>query len=139
MSELMKSMTVMSCAALLAACGAIGGGQKSEGGTHTLTGGAEAAPTSEATPQPARPRGDTQRGMTGTTPGGETGGAAGASTGATPGSSGATGGDATTGGAEAAPTTEGTPPAPSSGSSPQGGGGAGGLYDQPGGLQAPRY
>ncbi len=116
MKEQMKTMAPLLCAALmLSACGSTGGGQKSEGSTHTLTGGAEAAPTSEATPQPAQPRGTMG------------GGASGITGGSAPGSSGAMGGDATTGGAEAAPTTEGTSPKPK----------GGGLYDAPGGMQAP--
>jgi hypothetical protein len=83
MNRLNRSTLPLLCAALLlGGCSAMGWGQKSSGSTHTMTGGAEAAPTAESTPQPARPRGDTQRssgGMTGQ-------------------------GDAATGGAEGAPT-----------------------------------
>ncbi len=99
MSKLMRSMMPMlGAAVLLSACGSLGWGQKSKGETHTLTGGAEAAPTSESTPQPARPRGDTSGKTTDATSGGASGGA--------------TGGDATTGGAEAAPTDQATPSRP---------------------------
>ncbi len=125
MSELKKKITLLlGAAALLGGCGATGWGQKSSGGTHTLTGGAEAAPTSEATPQPARPRGDTGTG-TGTQ-GGTRGGTSGGMQGGTP-----AGGDTTTGGAEAMPTTEGTPQG--TGGTAPGTGGSG-----PGATQTPR-
>ncbi len=142
MNEQMKRIVPLLCmAALLGACGATGGGQKSAGGTHTLTGGAEAAPTSEATPQPARPRGDTgagsRGGMPGAPPGGAQGGTQGGgmqegSQGGGQSSSGQSGGgDTTTGGAEAMPTREGTPQG--GGASGPGTGGSG-----PGATQPPR-
>ncbi len=48
----------------LAACGQMGWNKEgSQGGsTHTMTGGAEAAPTDQATPQPAGPAGSSQSG-----------------------------------------------------------------------------
>jgi len=83
MNMLNRPTLPLLCAALLlGGCSSMGWGQKSSGSTHTMTGGAEAAPTSESTPQPAKPRGDTQR---------SSGGMSGH-------------GDAATGGAEGAPT-----------------------------------
>lgn len=101
MSKLMKMIVpLLGTVALLSACGTTGWGQKSSGSTHGLTGGAEAAPTSEATPPPARPRGESQSGMPGASP--QSSGASGQSgpSGSPSGSS----GDATTGGAEGAQT-----------------------------------
>ncbi len=103
MSQLMKTIMPLLCAAtVLSACGATGWGQKSSGSTHGLTGGAEAAPTAEATPQPARPRGDIQRESQGGPQGGSRG--TGSPAGQTSPSSGSSSGDTTTGGAEGAPT-----------------------------------
>ncbi len=56
MKTTLKTSIVMLCvAALLPACGMMGGQKRSSGGgeANTMTGGAEAAPTSEATPQPS--------------------------------------------------------------------------------------
>ncbi len=121
MNELMTRIAPSLCAAALLGACATGSGQKSTGGTHTLTGGAEAAPTSEATPQPARTRGD---------PGTGTQGGAGRTQGGMQGRS-QGGGDTTTGGAEAMPTREGTPQG--TGGSGPGTGGAG-----PGAMHPPR-
>ncbi len=109
MNTLIRSTMPLLCAAtLLAACSSMGWGQKSSGSTHTMTGGAEAAPTSEATPKPAKPRGDMQPG-TGDPSGGTSGGTSGTSSGSHSGGASGTGttsgqGDVSTGGAEGAPT-----------------------------------
>lgn len=125
MNTLIKSTMPLLCAAtLLAACSSMGWGQKSSGSTHTMTGGAEAAPTSEATPKPAKPRGDLQPGAgdssggtsgstsgstSGTSSGSHSGGASGTGASGTGGTGASSGqGDASTGGAEGAP----TPPRP---------------------------
>lgn len=104
----MTAMTPLLCATiLLTGCGAMGWGDKSSGSTHTMTGGAEAAPTAEATPQPARPRGNPQHMPPASPqrdiPPGSSGGASGSGT--------TERGNATTGGAEAVPTDQGTPSA----------------------------
>ncbi len=61
MSKCLFRFALASAMALsLAACTSSGWGQRGSqqtGDTHTLTGGAEAAPTSEATPKPAGPTG----------------------------------------------------------------------------------
>lgn len=106
MKNLLTTLTLATCAAIvLPACSSTGWGQKSEGGsTHTMTGGAEAAPTSEATPQPARTRGQSDTG----TQGGTQGGMPSDSQGGTSSGTSSSTGDMSTGGAEAAPTVEGT-------------------------------
>ena len=132
MSKLTKRIVPMlGMAALLGACSSTGWGQKSSGGTHTLTGGAEAAPTTEATPQPARTRGDTGAGTQGGTSGGTSGGTQGGMQGGSQGGSSSGGGDMTTGGAEAMPTPQATPPG--IGGTGPGTGGSG-----PGATQPPR-
>ncbi len=75
---------VIASASLLAmaACTSSGWGQRGSqqsGSTHTLTGGAEAAPTSEATPKPAGPSASgTQQGApAGSSNGGTQGGSSG--------------------------------------------------------------
>ncbi len=85
---------VIASASLLAmaACTSSGWGQRGSqqsGSTHTLTGGAEAAPTSEATPKPAGPSGSgTQQGApAGSSDGGTQGGHSGGASGGTSGSS----------------------------------------------------
>lgn len=81
----------------VAACSSSGWGQRGSqqsGSTHTLTGGAEAAPTSESTPKPAG-------GSAGETSGGMSGGAGGTS------GTGGTGGTGATGGTGGGGTNEG--------------------------------
>ncbi len=84
----------------MAACTSSGWGQRGSqqsGSTHTLTGGAEAAPTSEATPKPAGPSGSgTQQGApAGSSGGGNHGGHSGGSSGG--GSTGGSKGDSSDG------------------------------------------
>ncbi len=94
-TSLFKLIIIVASAMTITACGSSGWGMRGQqqsggtqtpgsaqqsGGTHTLTGGAEAAPTSEATPKPAGPKGSagsTGAGSTGDTGSdGSTGGSA---------------------------------------------------------------
>lgn len=127
MKTLMKATVIaLAAASVLPACSSMGWGQKSGGGgsTHTMTGGAEAAPTDQATPQPAGPAGASQSGV-GTQSGTSTQGGGAATQGMT-------------GGAEAAPTDQATPQGGASQGATQGGTGAstqGGTPDTSGQSQ----
>ncbi len=88
MRKTLLTLTIASASMLaLGACSSSGWGQRGSqqsGSTHTLTGGAEAAPTSEATPKPAdtsssgkesgMPSGGAGGGASGSTPEGTSGG-----------------------------------------------------------------
>ncbi len=110
MRKTLLTLTIASASMLaLGACSSSGWGQRGSqqsGGTHTLTGGAEAAPTSEATPKPAGPSSSTGQDAGGGMSGGTTGGSStGGSSGTTGGTSGGTqegtsGGSGGTSGAE---------------------------------------
>ncbi len=114
MRKTMLTLTIASASMLaLGACSSSGWGQRGSqqsGSMHTLTGGAEAAPTSEATPKPAgtssggqesgMPSGGTGSGTgsgtgggtSGSTPEGPSGGSNGAGGTSGPGGTGGTGG-----------------------------------------------
>lgn len=130
MRKTLLTLTIASASMLaLGACSSSGWGQRGSqqsGSTHTLTGGAEAAPTSEATPKPAgtsstgqesgMPAGGTgmQGNTSGTTSGGNAGSTSGGSTGGT--SGGSSGG--TSGGTNGAGGTSGTEGGGSMGTQP---------------------
>lgn len=114
--NLLTSMATLAIASAalfaLTACSSSGWGQRGSqqsGDTHTLTGGAEASPTSESTPQPAGTSGGTSSaGRSGSTTGSETGGQSGgpsdSSSGATP--------EGTSGGGTANPGSQPEQPVP---------------------------
>ncbi len=98
MRKTMLTLTIASASMLaLGACSSSGWGQRGSqqsGSTHTMTGGAEAAPTSEATPKPAGPSSSGQEsGM-------PSGDSSSGTSGGTSGGTGGTGGTSGTGGAE---------------------------------------
>lgn len=100
MRKTLLTLTIASASVLaLGACSSSGWGQRGSqqsGSTHTMTGGAEAAPTSEATPKPA---GSSSTGQESGMPAGGAGDSSGTSgTSGTGGTGGGTSGTSGTGG-----------------------------------------
>lgn len=147
--DLLNSLSTFAIASaalfVLAACSSSGWGQRGSqqsGDTHTLTGGSEAAPTSESTPQPAVTSGGTSEGTSQGTSEGPSAGTAGGtsaspSTGETSPSGEAMppGGKGTTRGASPQGTSDSMPGSPAGGAtegtSGAGGGGGGSAVPPP--------